>query len=179
VRRHDRKEVANYLDRIKSYVLRFAKHELPASRTMLEQVATNLTNVISVFDRVRSTRAKVDGNDIEQLHVIYSDLKNKVDATESGNGDVLVPVRTFDGRHKETNGFLACYSYGSDAVAERCVKSFPSLSSPTSFPLPVATYTFWAADRGNHKRVSMQRQNIPVTRPQAGTYPPVDLTITP
>jgi len=99
VTRQDRKRVQNYLTGIADYAHLFTGRTLPASRRMLNQVRAEVSKVVFVFSGARAEKTKLAPDDIEQVHAIFSDLENKVSALKTGNGDVLVTVRTWDGHH--------------------------------------------------------------------------------
>jgi len=178
VQRKDQNKARGHLQTISASLRLFAGGALPASRAMLEHVKAEAKKIISVLDTARSSRKKIQSTDVDHFQEIDSDLGEKVRELRSGRGDILVTVRTLDLDHREISGFLACFSDTPYDNTENCIQSFPSQSSPTASSLPVAAYRFWAAEPATGKRKSMAR-SIDVRRPDSGTFPVVDLTITP
>jgi hypothetical protein len=145
------------------------RDKLPTSHDMLAQVRSdvirleailgNYSHKFNLFQIIffRHPKFNVSSEDSVQLKLFRTDLLAKVDASKRGNPNVTVKVRTFKGE-VEISHLIVCYSPEARYKKEnQCELSFPE-RTPTEYPLPVATYMFWAIRPGYMKPVSDTRR---------------------
>lgn len=146
-------DVSGNLTSIDNALSKIRRDVLPVSHDMLVEASED---VIALYGLV-SMKHKNSDKFAKDVAAIKEDLLNRIDASQNGNPDAVVVVRTKK-NGEELSNFTVCYK----AVArytpdDKCDYSFPRDSSPTVQVMSEAAYVFWAIKGSTKTAVSATR----------------------